>query len=95
MMATLNGPNFDYAGNWFRNSPSLAVALNCGIGSSFLKALVNALDKLPIVRPENSSYYGSKYSPRGKKALDFRLIRNPEREMRPLHPQSWESYIRG
>ena len=28
----------------------MAVALNCGTGSSFLKALVNALDKLHIVR---------------------------------------------
>jgi hypothetical protein len=40
----------------------LAVALNCGTGSSFLKALVNALDKLHIVRGENSSYCGPKYS---------------------------------
>jgi hypothetical protein len=39
-----------------------AVALNCGMGSSFLKALVDALDKLHIVRGENSSYCGSKYS---------------------------------
>jgi Phage integrase family len=52
----------DHAGNWFRNSPSLAVALNCGTGSSLLKAPVNALDRLHIVRGENFSYCGSKYS---------------------------------
>jgi len=40
------------------NSSSLAVALNCGTGSSFLNALVNAFDKLHIVRGENSVYCG-------------------------------------
>jgi len=34
---------------------------NCGIGSRFLKALVNASDKLHIVRGENSPCCGSKY----------------------------------
>jgi hypothetical protein len=62
VMATQNGPNFDYAGNCARKPPSFAVALNCGIGSSFLKALVNAFDKLHIVRGANSSYCCSKYS---------------------------------
>jgi hypothetical protein len=33
-----------------RNSPSLAVVLNCGIGSSSLNADANALDRLQIVR---------------------------------------------
>src|SRR6185437_5297018 len=51
----------DHAGNWLRNSPSLAVALNCGTGSSFLKALVKAFERLHIVRAENSGYSGSKY----------------------------------
>jgi hypothetical protein len=37
------------------------VALNCGIGSSFLNAEVNALERLQMVRGRNSSYFGSKY----------------------------------
>ena len=37
-----------------RNSPSLAVALNWGMGSSSLKALVKALHRLQRVRVENS-----------------------------------------
>jgi hypothetical protein len=44
-----------------QNSPSFAVALNWGIGSSSLKADVNAFDRLQIVLDRNSSYYGSKY----------------------------------
>src|SRR6202008_3416839 len=44
-----------------RNSPSFAVALNCGMGSSSLNAEVNAFDRLQIVRGRNSSYLGSKY----------------------------------
>src|SRR5258708_15299084 len=44
-----------------RNSRSLAVALNCGTGSSSLNADVNALERLQIVRGRNSSYFGSKY----------------------------------
>jgi len=43
-----------------RNSPSLAVALNWGIGSSSLKADVKAFDRLQIVRDRNSSYFGLK-----------------------------------
>jgi hypothetical protein len=43
-----------------RNSPSFAVALNCGIDSSFLNAEVNAFERLQIVRGRNSSHYGSK-----------------------------------
>jgi len=43
-----------------RNSPSLAVALNCGMGSSSLNADVNGLERLQIVRKRNSSYFGSK-----------------------------------
>jgi hypothetical protein len=39
-----------------RNSPSLAVALNCGMGSNSLNAEVNALERLQIVRGRNSSY---------------------------------------
>jgi hypothetical protein len=37
-----------------RNSPSFAVALNWGIGSSSLNAEVNALERLQIVRGLNS-----------------------------------------
>ena len=37
-----------------RNSPSLAVALNWGMGSSSLHALVKALHRLHRVRVENS-----------------------------------------
>jgi hypothetical protein len=44
-----------------RNSPSLAVALNCGMGSSSLNADVNGFERLQIVRGWNSSYLGSKY----------------------------------
>src|SRR5216683_3329779 len=44
-----------------RNSPSLAVALNCGMGSSSLNADVNAFERLQIVRGRNSSYFGWKY----------------------------------
>src|SRR5713101_8248775 len=44
-----------------RNSPSLAVALNCGMGSSSLNAEVNAFERLQIVRGRKSSYFGSKY----------------------------------
>ncbi len=40
-----------YAGNWARKPPSLAVALNCGTGSSFLKALVKAFDRLHMLSP--------------------------------------------
>jgi Zinc-binding dehydrogenase len=42
-----------------RNSPSLAVALNWGIGSSSWKAEVKALERLQIVRDRNSLYFGS------------------------------------
>jgi hypothetical protein len=49
-----------YAGNWARKPPSLAVALNCGTGSSFLNALVKAFDRLHMVLAENSAYCGSK-----------------------------------
>ena len=51
-----------YTGSWDRNAPSLAVALNCGIGSSLLNALVKAFDRLHIVWPEKSGYSGSKYN---------------------------------
>lgn len=60
VMATLNGPNLDYAGSWARKPPNFAVALNCGIGSSFLNALAKALERLHMVRAENSEYSGSK-----------------------------------
>jgi hypothetical protein len=43
-----------------RNSPSLAVALNCGMGSSSLNADVKAFERLQIVRGRNSSYFDSK-----------------------------------
>ena len=43
-----------------RNSRSLAVAFNCGIGSSSLSADVNAFERLQIVRGRKSSYFGSK-----------------------------------
>jgi hypothetical protein len=61
-MATQNGPDLDYAGSCARKPPSLAVALNCGTGSSFLKALVKAFERLHMVLAENSGYCGSKYS---------------------------------
>src|SRR6478735_6427235 len=48
-------------GSWAREAPNFAVALNCGTGSSFLKALVKAFDRLHMVRGENSGYSGSKY----------------------------------
>jgi hypothetical protein len=48
----VNGGRLDQADRRVRNSPSLAVALNCGMGSSFSNALVNAFDKLHIVRDE-------------------------------------------
>jgi len=38
-----------------KNSPSFAVALNCGMGSNSLNAEVNAFDRLQIVRGRNSS----------------------------------------
>jgi hypothetical protein len=43
-----------------RKGASSAVTLNCGIGSRFLNALVNALDKLHNVRGANSSTRGLK-----------------------------------
>ncbi len=43
-----------------RNSPSLAVALNWGMGSSSLNAEVNAFERLQMVLDLNSSYFGSK-----------------------------------
>jgi hypothetical protein len=61
VLSTQNGPNLDYAGNCAREPPSLAVAVNCGMGSSFLKALVNAFERLHMVLAENSGYCGSKY----------------------------------
>ena len=45
-----------------RKAPSLAVALNWGIGSSSLNAEVKAFVRLQIVRGWNSGYCGSKYS---------------------------------
>ena len=38
----------------------MAVALNCGTGSSSLNAEVNALERLQMVRGLNSSYFGFK-----------------------------------
>src|SRR4029077_10923518 len=61
-VAVPSGPDLDYAGSCARKPPSLAVALNCGTGSSFLNALVNAFDKLHMVLAENSGYCGSKYN---------------------------------
>jgi hypothetical protein len=49
----------DWENRASRNSPSFAVVLNCGIGSSCLNAEVNALERLQIVRGRNSSYLGS------------------------------------
>jgi hypothetical protein len=45
----------------FRKPASLAVARNCGIGSSSLNADVKALDRLHSVLGWNSSCYGLKY----------------------------------
>ena len=39
---------------------AFAVALNCGMASSSLKADVKAFDRLRIVRDGNSSYFDSK-----------------------------------
>jgi hypothetical protein len=41
-----------------RKDASFAAALNCGIGSSSLNALVNAFERLHVVRGANSSRYG-------------------------------------
>src|SRR6266571_425241 len=43
-----------------RNDANFAVALNCGIGSSSLNALVNAFDRLHVVLGANSSVCGLK-----------------------------------
>ena len=43
-----------------RNSPSLAVALNCGMGSSSLNAEVNAFERLQTVRALYSSNFDLK-----------------------------------
>jgi hypothetical protein len=56
------GSAIGYADIWEINAPSFAVALNWGMGSSSLNALVNAFERLHIVRGENSSYSGWKYS---------------------------------
>lgn len=48
MICSLEGYNDD-ENLASRNSPSFAVDLNCGTGSSPLKADVNALDRLQIV----------------------------------------------
>jgi len=53
VVATLNAPNLDYADSSARKPANFAVALNCGMGSSFLKAL----ERLHMVRAEN---FGSK-----------------------------------
>lgn len=42
----------------FGNRARAAVALNCGTGLSSLNALLNAFERLHIVRGENSSYCG-------------------------------------
>jgi hypothetical protein len=55
-VAVPSGPDLDYAGSCARKPPSLAVALNCGTGSSFLNALVNAFERLHIVLAANSGY---------------------------------------
>jgi len=43
-----------------RSSTAFAVALNCGMGSSCLKAEVNAFERLQIVLGRKSSYFGSR-----------------------------------
>lgn len=43
-----------------RSSTGFAVALNCGMGSSCLKAEVNAFERLQIVLGRQSSYFGSR-----------------------------------
>jgi len=56
--------------------------LNCGTASSFLNALVKALDRLHMVRAENSWYSGSTaegnsptYSPTGRNWTEERCVR--------------------
>ncbi len=61
MSHTQMGDDAIHACSWVRNSPSLAVALKCGIGSSFLDVLAKAFDRLHIVRAENPGFSGSKY----------------------------------
>jgi hypothetical protein len=56
---TAQGEN-DWENRISKNSPSLAVALNCGIGSNSLNAEVKALGRLQIVPGRKSSYFGSK-----------------------------------
>jgi hypothetical protein len=46
VMAHPERANVDYARSFAKNAPSFAVALNCGIGSRLLNALVNAFERL-------------------------------------------------
>jgi hypothetical protein len=59
VMATQNGPNLDYA-QLGEKAAQLSRGLNCGAGSSLLKALVKAFERLHMVLAANSGYCGSK-----------------------------------
>jgi hypothetical protein len=54
VVGPLHGPRFK------KRAEFLAVALNCGIGSSSLNADVKALESAHIVRGANSSCFGLK-----------------------------------
>ena len=53
-MERLRATKNDHTAAACKNPASLAVALNCGMGSSSSNALVKALDKLQSVRAWNS-----------------------------------------
>ena len=63
-VGTTSGPYADISGGDYegrtdcRKPASFAVALYCGIGSSSLNALVNAFERLHMVRAWNSSCTG-------------------------------------
>jgi hypothetical protein len=75
-MRSQRNPARNQAVNRLRNSPSLTVALNWGMESSFFNALVNSFDKFYMFRGENSGYSGSKIDgePRAGGSLDLPMI---------------------
>ena len=70
-----------------RNSPSFAVAVNCGMGSSSLNADMKAFDRLRIVLDWNSSYIGSKYRSCTVRARCFGASSLPSTKVKPLSEQ--------
>jgi hypothetical protein len=55
------------------STQEMAVALNCGNGSSFLQALVNAFDKLHMVLAENSGVLRHRNTACGLQVASFRM----------------------